>query len=92
MSQNNTDDLAKIRTRLERFHVSNTELSQQLSDALKRSQRLASSLGFHNIYVAQATIDTADSDLSYRECFKEVETLRAKVRELEEQLRQPRPS
>lgn len=93
MSQNiNTDDLARVRTRLERFQLSNANLSQELSDALKRSQRLASSLGFRDIYDAQAAIDTADSDLSYRECFEELEKLRVRVRELEEQLRPPRLS
>jgi hypothetical protein len=76
------DDIARTRDRLQRFQLSNADLSQQLSEALGRSQRLASSLGFRDIYEAQATIDTADSDIPYRQCFEELETLRAQVREL----------
>ena len=82
MTQNHTDDVARVRNRLERFQLSNADLSQQLSDALRRSQRLASSLGFRDVYEAQAAIDTADSDLSYHQCFEELEMLRARVRDL----------
>jgi len=82
MPENHTDDVARAKDRLERFRLSNADLSQQLSDALRRSQRLASSLGFRDIYEAQAAIDTADSDLSYWQCFEELETLRAQVRDL----------
>jgi hypothetical protein len=105
MPQNNIDDIARVSNRLERFKLSNAGLSQQLSNALRQSQRLASSLGFRDIYEAQATIDTAESDLSYRQCFDQLEMLRAQVRgltaqrdnalarlvELGEQ-RQPKPS
>lgn len=89
MSQNHIDDAARVRNRLKRFQLSNADLSQQLSDALRRSQRLASSLGFRDVYEAQAAIDTADSDLSYRQCFEELEMLRA-VKRSEEQ-KQARP-
>ncbi|KAF8813460.1 hypothetical protein BYT27DRAFT_7180999 [Phlegmacium glaucopus] len=82
MSQNNGDNATQLTTRLERFRLSNVELSQQLSDALSRSQRLASSLGFRDIYEAQAAIDTADLDLSYRQCFNELEVLRQQVGDL----------
>lgn len=82
MPQNNTDDIAQARNRLERFRLSNADLSQQLSDALSRSQRLASSLGFRDIYEAQAVIDTSDSELSYRQCFEELEALSARIRDL----------
>ena len=82
MSQSNANNVAQLTTRLERFRRSNAELSQQLSDALSRSQRLASSLGFRDIHEAQAAIDTADSDLSYRQCFNEIGMLRRLVRDL----------
>ena len=92
MSQNN--DIDRVRARLERFQLSNVDLRQQLSDSLARSQRLVSSLGFRDIYEAQAIIDTADQDLSYRECLEEMQKLKAqrdsaleRVRELEEQSR-----
>lgn len=90
VSQTN-NDLDRVRARLERFQLSNADLRQQLSDALARSQRLALSLGFRNIYEAQATIDTADHDLSYRQFLEELETLKTqrdsaleRVRQLEE--------
>ena len=82
MSPSNRDNVAQLTTRLKCFQLSNTELSQQLSDALSQSQRLASSLGFRDIYEAQAAIDTADSDLSYRECLYQLNVLRKQVRDL----------
>lgn len=82
MSHSSRENVAQLTTRLERFQLSNAELSQQLSDALSRSQRLALSLGFRNIYEAQAALDTADLDLSYRQCFDELEVLRQQVGDL----------
>ena len=97
MSQSN-NDIDRVRAGLERCQMSNTYLRQQLSDSLAQSQRLASSLGFRDIYEAQATIDTADQDhISYRQCLEEnqeMQKLKAqrdstleRVRELEEQIR-----
>jgi hypothetical protein len=57
-------------------------------------QRLASSLGFTDIHEAQATIDTTDMSVSYKDCFELIPQLekslsleRAEVTRLSESLR-----
>lgn len=80
--------------RIERLRLSYDAAQKEIFDVTARADRLALSLGFNNFHEAQVAIDTADHELSYKDCLERVEELEnrlsaeeAKNYALQEQIR-----
>lgn len=82
LEEKHRKELAAVERKIEKLKWSNADTLKQLFDVQNRSHRLATSLGFHDVYAAQVAVDTADQDTPYSECFERVEKLQ---RELEEE-------
>jgi prefoldin subunit 5 len=87
-------ELAILQNKIERLKWSSTDMTRQLSDAGRRMQRLAESLGFDNVYEAQVALDTADTEVPYKNYLELVQQLertlaaeRAEVTRLNDKLR-----
>ena len=74
-------ELALIERKVDRLRRSNDDTLKQLFDVRIRGDKLARSLGFHDIHDAQVAIDTADHEapLTFKECFARVDALQAEL-------------
>ncbi|KAF5372374.1 hypothetical protein D9615_009280 [Tricholomella constricta] len=72
-------ELAIRDRKFERLRWANNDTLKQLFEAQTRGNRLATSLGFSDIYEAQVTIDTADGETPYKDCLERVEILQEKL-------------
>ncbi|KAJ8453956.1 hypothetical protein ONZ45_g19496 [Pleurotus djamor] len=60
-------ELANLERKLSRSKATNDDLMKQLYDSQHRGNRLATTLGFNDLYEAQVYIDNSDDELSYKE-------------------------
>ena len=95
-------EVAILERKLQKVKAIGDETARQLFDAVNRGRKLARSLGFDDVYDAQFAIDSADHDISFRECYdrlhrqddelsarkKEVEALEAKLHNAEEKVKE----
>jgi hypothetical protein len=61
-------ELAAIESKVDKLKWSNTDLLMQLFESQNRAHRLATSLGFNDIYEAQVHIHNADHSTVYKDC------------------------
>lgn len=95
-------ELAILEKKLQKVKFLNDETSKRLFDAVHRGRKLAQSLGFDDVYDAQFAIDSADHDISFRECYdrlqnqddqhsaqtKEITALETKLHNAEEKVKE----
>ncbi|KAJ3501210.1 hypothetical protein NLJ89_g9443 [Agrocybe chaxingu] len=70
---------AELERKIQRMKFAHDETKKQLFDAIHRTERIAQSLGFQDIYEAQVAIDSGDYDVSYRECFERIQVLETQL-------------
>ncbi|KAF8876589.1 DNA repair protein endonuclease SAE2/CtIP C-terminus-domain-containing protein [Infundibulicybe gibba] len=78
--------LEVLERKIDRLKWSNTDTLKQLYEQQNRTLRLATSLGFNDIYEAQMTIDNADHDATYTACFERADRLEAEVTSLRDRV------
>ena len=95
-------EVAILEKKLQKVKSNCEETAKQLFDAVDRGRKLAQSLGFNDVYDAQFVIDSADHDISFRECYdrlhkqddqlsagkKEIATLERKLYNSEEKVKE----
>jgi len=67
--------IATLERKVERLKRANDDTLKQLFEAQTRANRVAESLGFHDIYEAQVAVDTADREIPYKQCLERIESL-----------------
>ncbi|KAK2463960.1 hypothetical protein APHAL10511_004011 [Amanita phalloides] len=72
-------ELQALQRKVEKLRWTNNDTLKQLFDMQARALRLANSLGFKDLAEAQVCIDTADHELSYKECFEAAGILKAQL-------------
>ncbi|KAF8154435.1 DNA repair protein endonuclease SAE2/CtIP C-terminus-domain-containing protein [Crassisporium funariophilum] len=99
LTEKHQKELDALERKLQRIKYNSEETAKELFDSVNRGRRLAQVLGFNDVYDAQVTIDSADYDITFRECYdrlqtsdaqltvekQEVEILKLKLRKLQEQ-------
>src|SRR6266576_5556475 len=72
-------ELYALQRKIDKLRYANDDTLKQLFDMQARALRLANSLGFKDVAEAQVYVDTADHEITYKECFEEVANLNAQL-------------
>ena len=85
LAEKHAKSQAILERKVERLKRSNDDTLKQLFEAQTRGNRLAESLGFHDVYEAQVAIDTADREIPYKQCLERIESLERELSQRVEQ-------
>jgi len=70
---------AELEWKLQKLKQITDNTAKELFDAVHRGNRLAHSLGFEDIYTAQVFIDSAEYDISFKDCMGRLKVLQAEL-------------
>jgi acyl-CoA thioesterase FadM len=73
-------EVASLQNKIDHLKWLNNDTAKQLSDTAARTQRLVTSLGFSDVHEAQVVIETADTEVRYKESLDLVQRLKDELR------------
>lgn len=81
IEEKHRQETAALERKIENLRRTNDDTRKQLFDVIHRSERLAESLGYSNVFEAQEALDLMEAGFNFRRCLQRLQELEKQMSE-----------